>query len=180
MAFLLTCACGAASALELKGDFVQGGLVQGQVAPGSTIKLNGSTVPVAADGRFIIGFGRDAKAKQKLVVTSQGGDAKTQTLNIRKRTYDIQRIDGLAKRKVTPKKLDIKRIRREGALIAKARSQASRAGVPVSIYQWPVVGRISGVYGSQRILNGQPRRPHVGVDIAAPEGTPIAPWRTVW
>ena len=38
---------------------------------------------------------------------------------------------------------------------------------------WPVKGRLSGVYGSQRILNGKPRRPHLGVDIVIPTGTPI-------
>ncbi len=163
-----------AGALDLTGDFVQGGLVAGRTQPGAQVRLGDRRVPVAPDGRFIIGFGRDAPATLRLTVQPPGGGApQSRTLSIAGRTYKVQRIDGLPKRKVTPLAPDMKRIRRERKLITDVRAKAGPEALFSSGFQWPAKGRISGVFGSQRILNGEPRRPHNGIDVAAPPGTPV-------
>ncbi len=94
-------------------------------------------------------------------------------MKIAKRDYRIQRIDGLPPRKVTPKAEDLKRIRQETALVKAARRRDDPRTDFMRGFIWPAKGRVSGVYGSQRILNGQPRRPHFGVDVAGPVGTPV-------
>jgi murein DD-endopeptidase MepM/ murein hydrolase activator NlpD len=162
-----------ASELRLEGKFVQGGLVTGYTVSGARVKFDGRKVRVSDDGVFLIGFGRDAKPESTLEIEFADGHKATQRLDIAKRDYKIQRIDGLPPRKVTPKPEDLKRIRRESAMIKTARRRDDprtdfRAG-----FIWPAVGRVSGVYGSQRILHGDPRRPHFGVDVAAPVGAPV-------
>lgn len=162
-----------AQALELEGSFTQGGLVTGRVAPGAKVYLDGKAVAVAPDGRFLFGFGREAEAAAELRAEGPDGTV-TRRLEIARRDYDIQRVDGLPDRKVTPKPEDLARIRADQDRINAVRRQLTLASLFASGFQWPVTGRISGVYGSQRVLNGQPRRPHFGVDIAAPKGTPVA------
>ena len=152
---------------------MQGGLVRGRVAPGSTVKFEGERVRVSRDGWFLIGFGRDAPAKAALSVTFPDGRSQRYGLAVKPRKYRIQRIDGLPPRKVTPSKEDLKRIRREVALVKRARKVDDPRTDFLGSFRWPVKGRISGVYGSQRILNGEPRRPHYGIDIAAPKGTKV-------
>lgn len=161
-----------ASALELNGSFTQGGLVIGQTEPGATVTLDGAPVEVADNGAFVIGFGRDAKPKAVLDVV-EGGQRETRTLTIAKQDYKIQRIDGLPTRKVTPNPEDVKRIKADNAQIWGVRKSMSADARFLSGFQWPVTGPISGVFGSQRILNGKPKNPHNGVDVAAPTGTPI-------
>lgn len=92
---------------------------------------------------------------------------------MRQRVYDVQRIDGLPRNMVTPSARELARIRAEGRRIAAARARVSTTPRFADGFSWPVRGRVSGVYGSRRILNGEPRRPHLGVDIAAPAGTPV-------
>lgn len=177
LALCLLLSCPAAGRADpgprLFGHFTQGGLVTGQAAPGSRVTLDGRPVAVTADGRFILGFGRDAARQATLRVERPNGAAVERTLAIAPRKYDIQRIDGLPKRKVTPEKRDMARIRKESGMIAKVRATASPDLLASADFAWPVHGRLSGVYGSQRILNGKPRRPHNGVDVAAPKGTPV-------
>ncbi|HEY9079225.1 M23 family metallopeptidase [Magnetovibrio sp.] len=162
-----------AQALELQGAFKQGGLVIGHTAPGAQVTLDGETVDVAADGAFVIGFGRDAKPHAVLKVVEPGGKIDEHALTIVKQDYKIQRIDGLPARKVTPKPEDVARIKADNAKIWGVRGAISPESRFLSGFRWPVTGPISGVFGSQRILNGQPKNPHNGVDVAAPEGTPI-------
>jgi murein DD-endopeptidase MepM/ murein hydrolase activator NlpD len=163
-----------AAALELQGTLAQGGLVIGHAVPGAAVSLDGKPVKVeTATGTFVIGFGRDHGPESVLTVTAADGTAVTRTLQIAPRDWDIERIDGLPPRKVTPKPEDLERIRREGALIRAARARAGAETGFLGGFVWPVAGRISGRYGNQRILNGEPRRPHLGVDIAAPTGTPV-------
>ncbi len=162
-----------ATELVLEGDFVQGGLVQGRVDPGAAIEMDGRTVRLSKEGIFLLGFGRDAPTQSRLQITYPDGRTETRLLQVVQREYDIQRIDGLPQQKVTPKAEDLKRIREEAALTQAARSLDDERTDFLAGFQWPAKGRISGVYGSQRILNGEPRRPHFGVDIAAPVGTPV-------
>jgi len=169
-------ACGAlGQCLELEGSLTQGGLVWGNVVPGSAVTLDGETLDVLADGTTVAGFGRDASTTAELVVS--GTQTCRQTLHIARRDYRMQRVDGVPQETVTPPPERLERIRRERALVgaAKARRierpellQGALAG-----FEWPAVGPISGVYGSQRIYNGEPRSPHYGVDVAMPAGTPV-------
>ncbi|NQW11368.1 MAG: M23 family metallopeptidase [Alphaproteobacteria bacterium] len=170
---LMLWAAAAVAEITLSGDLVQGGLVQGRALPGSTVSLDGAPVRVSPEGVFILGFHRDAPKSAVLQITAPNGAVDRRTLAVAARAYDIQRIDGLPPKMVTPAPETLARIRREGAEIKAARSQDRPVTDFLSGFIWPAKGRISGVYGSQRILNGEPRRPHFGVDVAAPVGTPV-------
>jgi murein DD-endopeptidase MepM/ murein hydrolase activator NlpD len=162
-----------AGSYTLEGDRVQGGLLIGRTDPGTAVVFDGREIRVSPEGVFVIGFTRDAKPTASLALRYADGSAETETIKVEKRKYRIQRIDGLPPKMVTPPKKVLERIRRENALIKKAR--ATDSGTPYFLkgWMWPSKGRISGVYGSQRVLNGKPRRPHFGVDVAAPVGTPV-------
>jgi murein DD-endopeptidase MepM/ murein hydrolase activator NlpD len=160
-----------AHALDLAGKFVQGGLVLGTTLPGATVTLDGRAVPVAPDGRFVFGFGRDASAAT-LIVTLPDGGREERRLAVEQRQFDIQRVDGVPQNTVTPDPAELARIRREASEIRALREIAGAEPDFVTPMIWPARGPISGVYGSQRILNGEPRAPHMGVDIAAPSGAP--------
>ena len=163
-----------AIALEISGTFIQGGLATGKVEPGTKLTLDGQPVAVAPNGSFIIGFGRKAKAKMVLRAEPPEGPLEERELAIERRKYKIQRIDGLPQRKVSPTKPeDLARIKSDQIQIAEVRKRTTLKTFFDTGFIWPVEGRISGVYGSQRILNGEPRSPHNGVDVAAPRGTPV-------
>jgi len=160
-------------ALELRGEPVQGGLMFGDVEPGSRVTLDDRDVMVSPEGRFVIGFGRDEKGPKTLTVVDPKGSAQERTFGIEPRDYRIEEVDGLPQRTVTPDPADAERIKQEIALVAAARKRADERTDYEAGFRWPASGRISGVYGSQRVLNGKPRRPHYGLDIAAPTGTPV-------
>lgn len=162
-----------ADPLALNGNLTQGGLVFGTVAPGSRVMLDGRTVRVSAAGRFVFGFGRDAPPSAALRVVRPDGAVETRTLSIAPRDYNVQHIEGLPPKMVTPPEDVLARIRRENEMIAAARAQDRAEPLFDSGFIWPAQGIITGVYGSQRVLNGEPRRPHYGIDIAAPAGTPV-------
>nr|VFK51163.1 MAG: Peptidase family M23 [Candidatus Kentron sp. TUN]VFK51355.1 MAG: Peptidase family M23 [Candidatus Kentron sp. TUN]VFK54481.1 MAG: Peptidase family M23 [Candidatus Kentron sp. TUN] len=159
--------------MKLVGHLVQGGVVQGRIDPKARITFKGRNVRVSNEGLFLLGFGRDEPGTVRFTVTFPDGQTKTKTLSIRERKYEIQRIDGLPESKVSPTKQNLARIRAEAAKIKATRTRDDARADFLTGFIWPVKGRISGVYGSQRILNGKPRRPHFGVDIAAPAGTKI-------
>jgi murein DD-endopeptidase MepM/ murein hydrolase activator NlpD len=159
--------------LSLDGIFKQGGMATGKVYPGARVRLDGKDVPVARDGAFVIGFGRDAPPEAVVEIEAPDGRRETHRYAIEKRSYRIQRIEGLPPKMVTPSPEALKRIRAEGKLINEARGGFTQVPHYAAGFVWPAKGSISGVYGSQRILNGEPRRPHLGVDIAAPVGTPV-------
>ncbi len=163
----------AAAELRLDGQLVQGGLIIGAAEAGAAVRLDGRNVRVAPDGGFVIGFGRDADPAARLDIDWPDGRRETRPLAIAKRQFDIQRIDGLPDAMVSPPAAVLQRIKDETAKVRAARAidtprQDFRAG-----FVWPADGPISGVYGSQRILNGELRQPHFGLDIAAPEGAPV-------
>lgn len=162
-----------ANALELDGKIEQGGIVFGQAAAGSSVFLDERAVQVSDDGHFVIGFGRDQTGSVTLKVQSPEGQEQQRTLTIAPREYNIERIDGLPPGKVTPDPEVLERIRAEGGLVAAARQRRDDRTDYLYGFIWPSQGRLSGFYGSQRILNGQPRNPHYGVDVAAPTGTPV-------
>ncbi len=159
--------------LRLDGHFIQGGLAVGQTEPEAKIWRDGKQIQASVDGYFLIGFGRDSKSKSIIEVQYKDGQNEVRTIRNARRKYKEQRINGLPSRKVTPSPEDLKRITREKKLMAAARRIQSLRPLFLSGFVWPLKGRISGVYGSRRILNGKPRRPHFGLDLAAPEGTPV-------
>ena len=159
--------------LHLRGDFMQGGLVTGTAPPGTRLTLDNAAVPVNSEGFFVFGFHRDAKPQSLLVATYANGEEERRTLEIAQRTYGEQRIDGLPSRQVTPNEDDLRRIREDKALVDAAR-QVFTADIDFfGGWIWPTRGIVTGVYGTARFLNGQPRQPHYGIDIAAPAGTPV-------
>ena len=159
--------------LSLEGKQMRGGMMVGRTQPGTRVEQDGRAVRVSPEGIFLIAFGRDHPLESRLKLVYPDGTLEQRTLAVADREYQIQRIDGLPKRKVTPQKRDLQRIRKESAMIRKARQRNDSRTDFLSGWAWPATGPISGVYGSQRVLNGQPRRPHFGVDIAAPVGTPV-------
>ncbi len=163
----------AAPPIELDGQAIQGGMMIGHAPPGSRVSQDGSPVMVSPQGVFLVGFGRDAAPHSELVVVLPDGQRVARQIEVARRQYDIQRIDGLPQRKVTPKPEDLAHIRADIAAARKARSLRDARTDFLSGFKWPAVARISGVYGSQRVLNGEPRRPHFGVDLALPTGTPV-------
>lgn len=175
LAMALTAQPAAAQAgfLRLKGDFVQGGLVLGRTEPGAEVALDGRALRVDPKGNFVFGFHRDAPAEARLSVRFPDGRTEERALAVEARDYDVQRIDGLPPRMVTPPDAVLARIKAENAKIAETRRNDGATPYFLDGFVWPTLGRISGIYGSQRILNGQPRQPHYGIDIAAPAGTPV-------
>lgn len=172
LALLVALPAGAVE-LSLDGKLIQGGMVVGRTAPGAEVRLDGKKLRVNGDGIFVLGFGRDAAPHAELEVKGPDGSRTARDLDIEARHYRIQRVEGLPPRQVTPGKVDLRRIRAEGARITKARAAYTPTPRFLSGFMWPAHGPISGVYGSQRILNGKPRQPHLGVDVAAPKGTPV-------
>lgn len=159
------------SADGLEGPFQQGQLVVATAPKGAKVFVDGKAVRVAPDGRFVIGFGRDAPPATTVRFALPDGTQKNRKLAIGKRQYKITRIDGLPPAKVSPKPADVARIKADNQAIGGVRRADSAFAGFVSGFQWPLSGRRSGVFGSQRVLNGKPRQAHSGVDIAAPEGT---------
>ena len=159
--------------LTLTGDAIQGGLMIGQLEPGSRVRFEGNTVRVWPDGRFLIGFGREAPASAVLDIRYPDGAAEQRRIEVAARDYEVQMIDGLASNMVTPGAEALARIREENQWIAAGRAINSAEPAFDSGFVWPLIGTVTGTFGTQRILNGEPRQPHYGVDVAAPEGAPV-------
>ena len=160
------------SALELKGTFEQGSLIIGKTNPSSEIYVDQKKLKVSKEGYFIFGISRDRK-KNIIISINKDNKAREVIKVVKSRKFKVQKIDGLPKRKVSPNDEDMKRIRKEGKLIAKAKNVNSDLSFFFKDFIRPVDGITTGVFGSQRVLNGKPRRPHYGIDIAAPKGTKI-------
>jgi murein DD-endopeptidase MepM/ murein hydrolase activator NlpD len=172
-ALVLLFAQSSARAFELEGEAIQGGLMFGRCSPPCSATLDGNAVLVSPDGRFVIGFDRDESGDRSLQVSEADGVQQARILTVAAREYQIERVDGLPPQTVTPDPEALERIRLEAEMVASARARRDQRTDYADGFAWPADGRISGVYGSQRVLNGEPRRPHYGLDIAAPTGTPV-------
>ncbi len=161
-----------AFAVEFRGKFLQGHFIIGITEPGSKIIVDKKEVKVSEDGFFVFGIDRDRNFDVTITKISNG-EKKKIIKKVLKRKYNIQRIDGLEESKVTPPESVYKRIKDENNKIGKARAINSSLPFFKNQFIMPVQGIISGVYGSQRILNGKPKWPHYGIDIAAKKGTNI-------
>ena len=175
IALLLGLVASPLMALEITGEPLQGALLVGRIEPGARVTIDGNRVRVSPDGIFLLGIGRDDTAPIVVAVSRGDGTAEQRTIVPVRREYAIQRIDGLPPGKVSPRSdKDLARIRSDAAAVRAARKADDPRTDFLDGYEWPVIGPISGVYGSQRVLNGKPRRPHYGIDIAAPTGTPVS------
>ena len=156
-------------AVTFNGKFIQGSFILGKTEPGSEVFIDKRKVKVASDGYFVFGISRDRK--NDIVITV---NEKKIVKKVFKRKYKIQRIDGLEEKKVTPPEEVYERIKRENKWIGEARSINSDLTFFKNKFAIPVENAIiTGVYGSQRILNGKPKWPHYGLDFATGEGTKI-------
>ena len=161
------------SAVEFDGKFIQGHFIIGKTEPDSKVKIDKKQVKVSKDGYFAFGLARDRKYDVVITIEKNGVKEKI-TKRVQKRKYNIQKIDGLEEKKVTPPEEVYERIKKENKLIAKARAIDSDLDFFKDKFMIPVDDAIiTGVYGSQRILNGKPKWPHYGLDFAQKEGTPV-------
>lgn len=156
----------------LRGQFVQGTLIRGKTEPGAHVSIDGRKLNLSANGDFAFGFAYDHTAAAELKI-ALGGRTEIKSLALAKRDYKVQRIDGLPEKFVDPPASVMARIERDNRLIGAARARDTDEAWFADDFAWPVQGPQTGVYGSQRILNGVPKRPHFGVDIAAGEGKTI-------
>ena len=169
---LLFFICFKVNAVEFNGKFIQGHFIIGKVEPNSKIKIDKKQVRVSKDGYFVFGLDRDRKYDVVITINDENSNKKI-VKKIQKRKYKIQRIDGLDEKKVTPPEEVYKRIKEENYSIGEARAINSNLDFFKNKFIMPIEGIITGVYGSQRILNGKPKWPHYGIDIAAKKGTKI-------
>ena len=156
-------------AVNFKGKFIQGSFILGKTDPGSEVFIDKKKVKVTSNGYFAFGLGRDRKNDVVITINKE-----IIVKKVFKRKYKIQRIDGLEEKKVTPPEEVYERIKRENKWIGEARSVNSDLAFFKNKFINPLENAIiTGVYGSQRILNGKPKWPHYGIDFAAKEGTKI-------
>ena len=161
------------SAVEFNGKFIQGHFIIGKTDPSSKIKIDKKQIRVSKDGYFAFGLARDRKYDVVITIEVNGVKEKI-TKRVQKRKYNIQRIDGLEEKLVTPPEEVYERIKKDNKLIAKARAVNTSLDFFKDKFIVPVDDAIiTGVYGSQRILNGKPKWPHYGLDFAQKEGAPV-------
>lgn len=151
----------------------EGALVVGHAGPGARVTVDGHAVRVSPDGTFAFGFAYNRKKPARVVARFRDGHREVCEVAPKPRTYHVQRINGLPKKEVSPPPAILKRIIHENAMIHRVRTRNTAHDWFADGLDWPAAGIVSSVYGSQRILDGVPRAPHLGVDIAAPTGTPI-------
>jgi murein DD-endopeptidase MepM/ murein hydrolase activator NlpD len=173
MAFAVSQAACAAEApkLDLKGRWEQGQLVMGHTDPAAEVRFNGRKLRVSPRGDFVLGLDRDQKPQAEVTVRQPDGAEEVHRYTVASHEWQVQRIDGLPPDKVTPPAKALARIKKEQGEINAARIRDTDLTGFLQPFVWPVTGRISGIFGSQRILNGEPKSPHGGVDVAVPTGT---------
>jgi murein DD-endopeptidase MepM/ murein hydrolase activator NlpD len=159
--------------IELIGEMEQGALIRAQVEPGTEAFLNGDVLKVSPQGEFAFGFAREAQLTQELKLVYSDGLTQLMPLNITAKEYKIDRVNGISKKIMKPNPKSVERSRKDSQQVKAARAQFSEQTAFSQDFIWPLTGRISGVYGSQRVYNGKPGNPHYGVDVAAKTGTVV-------
>jgi len=161
------------AAATLPGSMSQGGLVIATVPTGAVATVNDKPVRVGTDGTLAFGAGRDEKGPLTVVLTLPDGRRTTTLIAVTPRAWPLERVNGVPSKTVNPPPDIAARIQREQAEVAAARKRDDDREGFTHGFIWPVVGRISGRFGSQRVFNGTPKSPHPGMDIAVPQGTPV-------
>ncbi len=158
----------------LKGEIVQGRVVLGKTEHGNIVTLDDKELMLSPDGNFVFAFGRDDEKTHILRIKSvDGSKSFSKKLVLKKGNWPVQKINGLPERKVTPSAEDNKEIEHELSVIAEQRKIISSDDFYKNGFIMPAKGEISGVFGAQRILNGEPKSPHSGTDIAATTGAEV-------
>jgi murein DD-endopeptidase MepM/ murein hydrolase activator NlpD len=163
----------ASTRVTFTGSTQQGGLVVGHAMDATGVTVDGKPISVSADGLFVFGISYDRTTPIELKVTFADGTSETQDVTPGVRKYEVQSVTGLPQKFVTPAPEDLARSKAEHARLAVARRADTPQAWFSEPFDWPFAGILSGIYGSQRIDNGVPMAPHLGVDIAAPSGTAI-------
>jgi murein DD-endopeptidase MepM/ murein hydrolase activator NlpD len=159
--------------LNCIGDYVEGAAIICRAEAGTIVTLGDQSATANGDGWLILGLNRDSDAEMTLTAVMPTGEMIRQVHPVNQREYDIQRVDGVPPRTVNPPEEALVLIREQSRMKAAAyTSRWEGAGFAGGFVQ-PAEGIISGVYGSQRVYNGEPRRPHYGLDFANVAGTPV-------
>lgn len=158
--------------IEFIGNFTEGGIIKGKVIPGSKVFLDKKKLKISKNGYFVFGISI-GRSKDVLIEIEENKKLKVVRKKIKKRIFSTQKINGLPKKMVTPGKKELDRIRKEQTFFNTMRSINSSNEFFYYKFTKPATGITSGKFGSRRILNGKPRRPHLGLDIANKKGTAI-------
>lgn len=164
----------AESRVELTGEAIQGGIIIGTTEPSTKVILDGEPLMVSDRGHFLFAFDRDHEGTVHLDLEYPDAERESLSIDVATREYDVQRIEGVASKYVSPSAEQLERIARDRSLKRTARPIDTAQDWFADDFIWPVKGVITGTFGLQRFFNGQPRRPHYGVDVAATTGTPVA------
>lgn len=164
---------GLAATPDLQGSWTQGGLIRGKVEPGAQIWFNGKSLRVSPAGDFAFGLAYEEGPAAELRVRLPDGSEQRHEYAVERREYDEQRISGLPQKMVTPPEAALKQIALDNQRVGAARARDSEHADFAGGFSWPLSATVSGVFGSRRILNGEPKQPHFGIDLAAPKGTEI-------
>lgn len=159
--------------VTLRGEWQQSALLLGKAPAGTQVWFGTRKLRVSPQGEFVFGLDRDAPAQATLSLQLPGAARQAYVFAVTSRDYQIQRIEGLPQKFVSPPPEVTARIKAEQKKLSAARKRDDELPGFAQGFIWPVSGRISGVFGSQRILNGTPKQPHYGVDVAVPTGTEI-------
>jgi murein DD-endopeptidase MepM/ murein hydrolase activator NlpD len=159
--------------IKLSGEIKQGALVIGKTAINNIVTFDGKVLPLSKNGDYVFGFGRDDEKSYQLLITQPDGKTEQKTLVPAKREYKIQRIEGIAKKIMNPNPKSVARSKKDGIQVRTARKTLSDKTYFSKGFIAPIKGIITGVYGSQRVFNGIPKRPHFGLDYAGKTGDPV-------
>jgi murein DD-endopeptidase MepM/ murein hydrolase activator NlpD len=159
--------------IQLSGEIKQGALVIGKTANNNIVSFDDKILPLSESGDYVFGFGRDDITSHKLLITYPSGKTEQKTLTPAKREYKIQRIEGIAKKIMNPNPKAVARSKQDGIQVRAARKTLSNKTAFSQGFIAPIKGTITGVYGSQRVFNGVPKRPHFGLDYAGKTGDPV-------
>lgn len=162
-----------ANALKLTGEFSQGGMIVGNTLKNSKVLLNGQALKVSEQGEFAFGFSRDDKTEYTLTVTLPNKQTISRSFIPTVREYNIQRVNGIKKAIMKPNPEAVARAKKDNAQVKSAREVNSDLTYFAKPFIAPINGTITGVYGSQRYYNGEPKSPHYGLDYAGKVGDPV-------
>ncbi len=162
--------------LQFYGDFEPGTMIIAKGDPVERARINDQKLKIDDDGIFCFGFDAKQTGSQILNIKFKEGKVLLKKIDLAKRQYKIQRINNMKKDLVTAPDSQSKRLKRERKIALSARSPIGKIDTALykSGFMRPIKGgRVSSVFGSQRILNGIPKNLHNGYDIAVPRGTPV-------
>ncbi|WP_376708453.1 M23 family metallopeptidase [Shewanella surugensis] len=148
-----------------------GAVIRAKTVPGTQVFLNGKPIKVTPEGQFVFGFAREPALSQSLTLVYPDGLSQIVPVTLSTREYDIQKVNGISKKIMKPDPKAQARAAKDSREVKAARAIFSPDSAFLQDFIWPLTGRISGVYGSQRVYNGKPGTPHYGVDVATKTGT---------